>query len=77
MLKTLIATALIAASFSSAAFAAATVGQAAPDFALTDVNGKTVKLSDFKGKNIVMEWHNRLPVCAKALQQQQHADAAK
>ena len=58
MLKTLIATALIAASFSSGAFAAATVGQAAPDFALTDVNGKAVKLSDFKGKNVVMEWHN-------------------
>lgn len=58
MLKMLIATAFIAASFSSGAFAAATVGQAAPDFALTDVNGKTVKLSDFKGKNVVMEWHN-------------------
>ncbi len=58
MLKTLIASAVLAASFSSGALAAATVGQAAPDFALTDVNGKTVKLSDFKGKNVVMEWHN-------------------
>ena len=58
MLKTLIAAAVTAASFSTGAFAAATVGQAAPDFALTDVNGKTVKLSDFKGKNVVMEWHN-------------------
>ncbi len=58
MLKTLIAAVVLAASFSTGAIAAATVGQAAPDFALTDVNGKTVKLADFKGKNVVMEWHN-------------------
>jgi peroxiredoxin len=58
MKKTLIASAILAASLSTGAFAAATVGQAAPDFTLTDVNGKTVKLSDFKGKNVVMEWHN-------------------
>jgi peroxiredoxin len=37
---------------------AATVGQPAPDFSLTDVNGKTVKLSDFKGKHVVLEWNN-------------------
>jgi hypothetical protein len=37
---------------------AATVGQAAPDFSLTDVNGKAVKLSDFKGKTVVLEWTN-------------------
>jgi peroxiredoxin len=35
-----------------------TVGQPAPDFSLTDVNGKAVKLSDFKGKNVVLEWTN-------------------
>ncbi len=33
-----------------------TVGQAAPDFTLTDTNGKAVKLSDFKGKYVVLEW---------------------
>ncbi|MGY8904355.1 MAG: thioredoxin family protein [Burkholderiales bacterium] len=38
--------------------AAATVGQAAPDFTATDLNGKTVKLSDFKGKHVVLEWVN-------------------
>lgn len=37
---------------------AATVGQAAPDFSLTDVSGKTVRLSDFKGKHVVLEWNN-------------------
>jgi len=44
----------------SAALAAqaATVGQTAPDFTLTDVNGKAVKLSDFKGKHVVLEWTN-------------------
>ena len=37
---------------------AATVGQPAPDFSLSDVSGKTVKLSDFKGKHVVLEWNN-------------------
>ncbi len=40
------------------AHAAATVGQAAPNFTATDLNGKTVKLSDFKGKHVVLEWVN-------------------
>ena len=34
------------------------VGQPAPDFSLTDVNGKTVRLSDFKGQHVVLEWNN-------------------
>ena len=37
---------------------AATVGQAAPDFTATDALGKTHKLSDFKGKHVVLEWTN-------------------
>lgn len=36
----------------------AQLGQAAPDFTLTDLNGKTVKLSDYKGKIVVLEWFN-------------------
>jgi peroxiredoxin len=32
--------------------------QIAPDFTLTDQKGNTVKLSDFKGKVIVLEWTN-------------------
>ena len=51
-LATLLVTTAMAAAH------AVTVGQAAPDFSLTDVNGKTVKLSDFKGKNVVLEWTN-------------------
>jgi hypothetical protein len=40
------------------AHAAATVGQAAPDFTATDALGKTHKLSSFKGKHVVLEWTN-------------------
>lgn len=37
---------------------AATVGKPAPDFTLTDFDGKTWKLSDLKGKVVVLEWIN-------------------
>ncbi len=37
---------------------AATVGQAAPAFELKDTHGKSVKLSDFKGKHVVLERTN-------------------
>jgi peroxiredoxin len=36
----------------------AKVGAPAPDFTLTDLDGATVKLSDFKGKTVVLEWFN-------------------
>lgn len=55
MIRTL-ATLLI--STAVAAAHAVSIGQPAPDFALTDVNGKAVKLSDFKGKHVVLEWTN-------------------
>jgi peroxiredoxin len=58
MKKTAIALSFLASMLSGAAFAGATVGQPAPDFTLTDVNGKAVKLADFKGKHVVLEWHN-------------------
>jgi peroxiredoxin len=37
------------------------VGSSAPDFSLTDANGKTHSLSQYKGKYVVLEWFN--PEC--------------
>src|SRR5215510_11255379 len=41
--------------------AATTVGQTAPDFTGTDLQGKAVRLADFRGKFVVLEWVN--PEC--------------
>ena len=49
--------AAVAAS-SSPVQAAAVPGQPAPAFKGTDVNGKPVALSDFKGRYVVLEWNN-------------------
>jgi hypothetical protein len=54
----LIATTALGWMAAGTAHAAATVGQPAPDFALQDTSGKTVRLSDFKGKHVVLEWTN-------------------
>ena len=40
---------------------ATSVGQPAPEFSAPDLEGKPVKLSDFKGKFVVLEWVN--PEC--------------
>lgn len=53
--------AVMLAPLSPAQAETAVVGKAAPDFTGTDTNGKTVKLSDFKGKTVVLEWSN--PEC--------------
>jgi AhpC/TSA family len=37
---------------------AAKVGQPAPDFDAADIAGKTVRLRDYAGKTIVLEWTN-------------------
>ena len=42
----------------SAPTGGAEIGKAAPAFSLTDSNGKSVSLSDFKGKIVVLEWTN-------------------
>lgn len=44
---------------SSLSFADAEVGKAAPDFSVTGQDGKTYKLADFKGQNLVLEWYNK------------------
>jgi len=44
----------------------AAIGKPAPDFKLKDVDGKEVKLADFKGKVVVLEWANAgCPVCQR------------
>jgi hypothetical protein len=37
---------------------AAAIDRPAPDFELPGIDGKTYKLSDFKGKYVVLEWNN-------------------
>src|SRR5580658_9035655 len=40
------------------------IGKPAPDFTATDINGKTVHLSDYKGKIVVIESYNSdCPYC--------------
>ena len=66
-----------------AAFAAAEVGKPAPDFTATDINGQTHKLSDYKGKIVVLESYNLdCPFChnqyrSGAMQELQHDLTAK
>jgi len=60
MIKTLILS-LFLAFVAMPAFAAVETGKPAPDFTGTDSNGKTQKLSDYKGKVVVLEWTN--PLC--------------
>jgi peroxiredoxin len=73
---------LAAIAFAASAFAVE-IGKPAPDFTGTDVNGKTVHLSDYKGKIIVLESYNSdCPFCMNhyktgAMQELQKDFAAK
>lgn len=49
---------LIALMLFSVNVFAVKVGEKAPEFTLMDQNGKSHKLSDFKGKYVVLEWLN-------------------
>ena len=54
---------LTALTLATAAFAVE-VGKPAPDFTGTDINGKTIHLSDYKGKIVVIEPYNSdCPYC--------------
>ena len=59
-MKTLMKLALLTIGLLAAGVAAAqaAVGQAAPGFSLTDTQGRAVKLSDYKGRHVVLEWVN-------------------
>jgi peroxiredoxin len=51
-------------ALASGAFAAAEIGKPAPDFTATDINGKTVHLSDYKDKIVILESYNQdCPFC--------------
>jgi hypothetical protein len=56
-LLALLAVTLTVFSF-NVARAAVQTGTPAPDFTLTDINGTAHKLSDYKGKIVVLEWNN-------------------
>jgi peroxiredoxin len=55
---------LLTAMALAASALALETGKAAPDFTGTDINGKTIKLSDYKGKIVVIESYNSdCPFC--------------
>ena len=55
---------LLAAMALAATTFAVEVGKPAPDFTGTDINGKTIKLLDYKGKIVVIESYNSdCPFC--------------
>ncbi|MEQ9619013.1 MAG: redoxin domain-containing protein [Deltaproteobacteria bacterium] len=49
---------LILWAYGAANAASPAIGKPAPDFEFTDIEGNTVKLSDFSGKYVVLEWFN-------------------
>jgi alkyl hydroperoxide reductase subunit AhpC len=56
-------------ALTGSAFAAAEIGKPAPDFTGTDINGKTIHLSDYKGKLVVLESYNQdCPFCHNQFQ---------
>jgi peroxiredoxin len=56
--RTWLAAMLLALPVAGAAGAAATVGQAAPEFSVRDQDGREVDLGKLRGKIVVLEWTN-------------------
>lgn len=50
--------AVLALALTALPVSAATVGEKAPAFELTDLSGETHSLADFSGKTVVLEWVN-------------------
>lgn len=73
--------ALLAMAAIAVSASAVDIGKPAPDFTGTDINGKTVKLSDYAGKIVVIESYNSdCPFChnhyATGAMQELQADLA-
>jgi hypothetical protein len=60
-MKRILLIVLLSCLFAAPALAKVSTGQPAPDFTLTDSNGKSHSLSQYKGKIVVLEWNN--PKC--------------
>jgi peroxiredoxin len=60
MKKTYSALVMLAVSLALAPLSRAEVqvGSTAPDFSLTDTHGRTHRLSEYRGKIVVLEWYN-------------------
>jgi peroxiredoxin len=56
--RPLLLVAALAGFAATAAQAAATIDQAAPAFTAVTADGKPVKLSDYRGRTVVLEWTN-------------------
>jgi peroxiredoxin len=54
----LLAWSVATAAIAPSAFAVAVPGQPASEFVLVDVTGRTHKLSDYRGRHVVVEWFN-------------------
>jgi hypothetical protein len=62
LISRILSTAAVCAAVAISVYAStAEVGQPAPDFKLTDINGQSYTLSQLKGKTVVLEWTN--PEC--------------
>lgn len=59
--KLLVLAVAMAAAFVTTGGAAVNIGAPAPDFSVTDIQGKSHRLSDYKGRTVVLEWVN--PEC--------------
>jgi peroxiredoxin len=57
MIRTLLISLGVLVSSCGVTLAEVQVGKEAPDFALSDTNGKTRHLSDYRGKYVVLEWY--------------------
>lgn len=58
MIKQIVMAGILSAVLVAGVRAEVTTGASAPDFTLTDTSGASHKLSDFKGKTVVLEWVN-------------------